>query len=106
MSIKAAMKASLRSHSRSADASATGPPPADGKHLPDEAGGGIAAQIRGEERVLLRGHQPSEGHLPLEALLEARVGLHLRAVIGRVGHEVLRDGIHLDAVLNELQRDG
>src|SRR3990167_7954342 len=68
-----------------------GPAATDRKHLADEAGGRVAAEVGGEQRVFFGRHQPAQRHLALQALLEARVGLHRRAVVGGGVDEVLRD---------------
>src|SRR5262249_37822789 len=47
------------------------------KHLPDETVGGVTAEVGGELRILLRGHQAAQRHLALKALLEFRIRLHL-----------------------------
>ena len=81
------------------------PPAADREDLANEAGSRIAAEVRCERGILFGADQPAKRHFSLEPLLESRVGLNFRSVVRGVRDEVLSDGVHLDPMLRQLQRN-
>lgn len=74
-------------------------PPLTGKTWPTKQSAAAAqVQVRGKPGRLARADQSAQRHLALQALLAARVGLHLRREIGGRVDEIERQRIDLHAV--------